>query len=118
MGLFSGSTKNTTTAPVIDKANASPNPEGFFGEYGGAFLPPPLVPIMAEITAKYEELKKDKSFWDELHELEKQFTGRPSPIFHAKRLSDKLGGAQIYLCLLYTSPSPRDLSTSRMPSSA
>ena len=38
MGLFSRSDKNTTTAPVIDKANASPNPEGFFGEYGGAFL--------------------------------------------------------------------------------
>ena len=97
MGLFSRSDKNTTTAPVIDKANASPNPEGFFGEYGGAFLPPPLVPVMEEIAAKYEELKKDKSFWDELHELEKQFTGRPSPIFHAKRLSDKIGGAQIYL---------------------
>ena len=67
MGLFSRSDKNTTTAPVIDKANASPNPEGFFGEYGGAFLPPPLVPVMEEIAAKYEELKKDKSFWDELH---------------------------------------------------
>ena len=45
MGLFSGSTKNTTTAPVIDKANASPDQEGFFGEYGGAFLPLSLIHI-------------------------------------------------------------------------
>jgi len=97
MGMFAATSKNTTTAPVVDKAKNSPNVEGFFGEYGGAFLPPPLVPIMEEITQRYEELKKDKSFWDELHELEKQFTGRPSPIFHAKRLSDKIGGAQIYL---------------------
>jgi len=58
MGMFAVTSKNTTTAPVVDKAKNSPNVEGFFGEYGGAFLPPPLVPIMEEITQRYEELKK------------------------------------------------------------
>jgi tryptophan synthase beta chain len=96
MGLF-GSNKQTTTAPAPNKHGLSPTPDGYFGDYGGAFLPPPLVPVMAEIASAYEACKSDPSFWDELHELEKQFTGRPSPIFHAKRLSDKIGGAQIYL---------------------
>ena len=93
MGYFTASKMHTY--PVKDPT--MPNKDGYFGEYGGAFLPPPLVPIMEEITAKYEELKADPTFWAELHELEKQFTGRPSPIFHAKRLSEKVGGAQIYL---------------------
>jgi tryptophan synthase beta chain len=56
-----------------------PTTEGFFGEYGGAFLPPPLVPIIDEIKAKYLELKEDPSFWAELRLLEKHFTGRPVP---------------------------------------
>ena len=74
-----------------------PTTEGFFGEYGGAFLPPPLVPIIDEIKAKYLELKEDPSFWAELRLLEKHFTGRPSPVLHCERLSEKVGGAQIYL---------------------
>ena len=74
-----------------------PNTDGYFGVYGGAFLPPPLVPIIDEIKAKYNELKEDPSFWAELRLLEKHFTGRPSPILHCERLSEKIGGAQIYL---------------------
>ena len=68
-----------------------PTTEGFFGEYGGAFLPPPLVPIIDEIKAKYLELKEDPSFWAELRLLEKHFTGRPSPVLHCERLSEKVG---------------------------
>ena len=93
MGLFSRSDKNTTTAPVIDKANASPNPEGFFGEYGGAFLPPPLVPVMEEIAAEYAELENDKSFWGDLHELELQLSSRQRCILRAERLRAKIHGA-------------------------
>ena len=55
------------TAPVVDKklldAAVMPNAEGFFGEYGGAFLPPPLVPIIDEITEAYKKLKDDPKFW-------------------------------------------------------
>ena len=89
------------SSSVVDKKlldpAVMPNAEGYFGEHGGAFLPPPLVPIIDEITAAYEKLKDDPTFWEELRTLEKTFTGRPSPILHAKRLSKKIGGAQIYL---------------------
>ena len=74
-----------------------PNAEGFFGEYGGRFVPPMLEPIMQEITDAYEKIKDDPVFKEELYYLQKHYTGRPSPVFHAKNLSDKLGGAQIYL---------------------
>ena len=77
-----------------------PHADGYFGEektYGGAFLPPPLVPIMADVDKEYQAIKDDPSFLSELSNLRRDFVGRPSPIFHCKRLSDDLGGAQIYL---------------------
>ena len=74
-----------------------PNAEGFFGEYGGRFVPPMLEPIMQEIAEAYEKIKDDPVFKEELYYLQKHYTGRPSPVFHAKNLSDKMGGAQIYL---------------------
>jgi len=74
-----------------------PNKDGFFGEYGGCFVPPMLEPIMKEITEAYEKIKDDPVFKEELYYLQKHFTGRPSPVFYAKNLSQKIGGAQIYL---------------------
>ncbi len=74
-----------------------PDENGFFGEYGGRFVPPPLEPIMAEIEEAYEKIKDDPAFIEELLYLQKHYTGRPSPLFYAKNLSDELGGAQIYL---------------------
>lgn len=74
-----------------------PDGNGFFGEYGGSFLPPVLIPIIQEITDAYQKIKDDPVFKEELYYLQKHYTGRPSPIFHAKNLSQKQGGAQIYL---------------------
>ncbi len=74
-----------------------PNAEGYFGEFGGRFVPPMLEPIMQEITQAYQNIKDDPVFKEELYYLQKHYTGRPSPVFHAKNLSEKLGGAQIYL---------------------
>ena len=80
---------------------AQPDAEGFFGsgdsQYGGAFLPPPLVPLMKEIDVEYNKIKHDTEFLHELTELRKKFIGRPSPIYECKNLSDKIGGARIYL---------------------
>lgn len=73
-----------------------PDEQGFFGEYGGSFVPPPLVAILEEITEAYHEIVKDPDFKAELASLYKNYVGRPSALFHAKNLSDKLGGAQIY----------------------
>jgi tryptophan synthase beta chain len=74
-----------------------PNKEGFFGEYGGQLLPPELVEIMNEIDESYEKLVKTEEFQTELAQLNADFIGRPSPIFYARRLSEQLGGARIYL---------------------
>ena len=72
-----------------------PNEEGYFGEWGGSFLPPELQIIMDEVTKAYEEIREDKAFREELAYLYKHYVGRPSPIFHAKNLSAKYG-ADIY----------------------
>jgi tryptophan synthase beta chain len=73
-----------------------PNEQGYFGEYGGSFIPEPLQAIMDEITAAYLEIREDKAFTDELAELYRHYVGRPSPIFHARNLSAKYG-TDIYL---------------------
>ena len=72
-----------------------PNKEGYFGEWGGSFLPPELQTIMDEVTKAYEEIREDKEFREELAYLYKHYVGRPSPIFLAKNLSAKYG-ANIY----------------------
>ena len=76
---------------------AMPDDNGYFGEYGGQLIPPELKAIMDEINAAYEEVSQTEAFQNELQELFTDYVGRPSPIFHARRLSAKVGGAQIYL---------------------
>jgi len=73
-----------------------PDDKGYFGEYGGAFIPPDLQGVMDEITSEYKKIIKEQSFLDELAALYKNYVGRPSPIFHAKNLSRKYG-TDIYL---------------------
>lgn len=74
-----------------------PDQDGFFGEYGGQIIPPELKQIMDEINDAYEAVRQTPEFIQELDALNQDYVGRPSPIYHAKRLSEKLGGAQIYL---------------------
>lgn len=74
-----------------------PDKDGRFGEYGGAYLPPQLQEVMDEVTQAYLEIVQDPAFLTELSSLQKHYVGRPSPIYHAKRLSEAVGGAQIYL---------------------
>lgn len=73
-----------------------PDKEGFFGEYGGRFVPPQLESVMAEITREYLKIKESTEFIDELQDLYEHYVGRPSPLFYAKNLSKKYG-ADIYL---------------------
>ena len=70
---------------------------GKFGIYGGQFVPETLMPALNELVQAYQEAKADEAFQRELSHLLKTFVGRPTPLTHAKRLSDQLGGAQIYL---------------------
>ena len=74
-----------------------PDAQGFFGPYGGQFIPPELKQAMDEIDRAYEDIRQREDFQQELAELFADYVGRPSPIFHAKRLSAQLGGAQIHL---------------------
>lgn len=77
--------------------NNAPSDEGYFGEYGGSFVPDNLQQIMNNVTEQYKQAIQDPSFIDEYEFLLNHYVGRPSPIYHAKRLSDAVGGAQIYL---------------------
>ena len=74
-----------------------PNKEGYFGQYGGAFLPPQLVPVFEEITAAYQEICRSAHFVSELRRIRKEFQGRPTPVYHCDRLSRRLGSSHIYL---------------------
>src|SRR5690606_25397486 len=74
-----------------------PDERGYFGEYGGRFVPETLIPALDELTAAYDEAMADPNFQRELAHLQHTYTGRPTPVSYAKRLSEKLGGAQIYL---------------------
>jgi len=74
-----------------------PDTAGFFGQFGGQIIPPELKTIMDEIDQAYEEIRKMPEFQNELQMLLTDYVGRPSPIYYARRLSDKLGGAKIFL---------------------
>ena len=74
-----------------------PDARGHFGQYGGTFVAETLVEALEELRLMYEKYQHDPVFLAEYAYDLKHFVGRPSPIYHAKRLSDKVGGAQIYL---------------------
>ena len=65
----------------------SPDKDGFFGEHGGQFIPEHLIEIMNEIRDSYFEIRDSKEFQEELEKLNKYYVGRPSPIYHAEKLS-------------------------------
>ena len=73
-----------------------PNSEGFYNEYGGAFIPPQLEEEMKKINDAYFAISKSHKFISELRDIRKHFQGRPTPVYHCNRLSQKYGG-QIYL---------------------
>src|SRR5215467_6991158 len=76
---------------------ALPDARGYFGKYGGRFVPETLIPSLDELTAAYLQLRDDLDFQADLAHLQKTYVGRPTPISYARRLSEHLGGAQIYL---------------------
>ena len=73
-----------------------PDEKGYFGEYGGQVIPPELKQIMDDINDAYDEVSQTEAFKQELAELNADYTGRPSPIYFASRLTEKCGGARIF----------------------
>ncbi|MCK0508928.1 tryptophan synthase subunit beta [Aromatoleum anaerobium] len=82
---------------MADAPYRFPDPSGHFGPYGGVFVAETLIPALDELRAAYEACRDDPAFIAEFDYELKHYVGRPSPIYHARRWSDLLGGAQIYL---------------------
>ena len=80
-------------------ASSIPQPDslGHWGKYGGRFVPETLMAPLEELTAAYLASRDDQSFQSELKDLLQNYAGRPTPLFHAVRLTDHCGGATIYL---------------------
>jgi len=71
--------------------------KGYFGDYGGQFVPETLMPVLDELTEAYRKAKGDKEFWQEFEALSRDFSGRPTPLYFAQGLTKHCGGARIFL---------------------
>ncbi len=72
-------------------------PKGYYGEYGGSYIPELLVPAVQEVGAAYEKYRDDPDFNAEFETLLRDYAGRPSMLYDAQNLTNTLGGAHIYL---------------------
>jgi tryptophan synthase beta chain len=70
---------------------------GYFGDYGGQFVPETLMPVLDELTQAYRKAKDDKDFWSEFERLSRDYSGRPTPLYFARGLTEHCGGAKILL---------------------
>jgi tryptophan synthase beta chain len=73
-----------------------PDERGRFGDFGGRFVSETLMPLILDLEAEYERAKTDAGFWAEMDDLWKHYVGRPSPLYFAERLTERLGGAKVY----------------------
>src|ERR1700741_1013101 len=76
---------------------SQPDPKGHFGPYGGRYVPEVLMAPLEQLEQAYLEARHDPAFQAELKDLLTNYAGRPTPLYYCKRLSEKLGGAKIYL---------------------
>ncbi|MGB0505733.1 MAG: tryptophan synthase subunit beta [Pikeienuella sp.] len=74
-----------------------PDERGRFGDFGGRFVSETLMPLILDLEAEYERAKNDEAYWAEMEDFRKHYVGRPSPLYFAPRLTERLGGAKIYL---------------------
>lgn len=81
----------------MSRAQLSKQSKGRFGSFGGRYVPETLVNALDELEAAYEDALQDRAFQEELADLLRQYSGRPTPLYFAERLTEKLGGARIYL---------------------
>jgi tryptophan synthase beta chain len=87
------------SSTISEKPNSFrtlPDADGHFGIYGGRFVAETLMPLILKVEQAYDDARADPGFQAELDEYLKHYVGRPSPLYHAKRLSEHLGGAKIY----------------------
>ncbi len=87
----------TATKPVAGQLPRKAASAGRFGAYGGRYVPETLMAALEELECEYEKARRDRKFQQRLDQLLKTYAGRPTPLFFARRLTAKLGGAKIYL---------------------
>lgn len=85
------------SAGVAEPSRHDPDDRGHFGVYGGRFVAEALMAVIEEVTAAYDKVRNDREFLDTLDRLQTHYTGRPSPVYEARRLSAHAGGARIFL---------------------
>lgn len=85
-----------TQHPSPNSLRNGPDDKGMFGIFGGQFVAETLMPLILELQEKWTEAKQDPAFHAELQNLNTHYTGRPSPLYFAERLTEHLGGAKIY----------------------
>src|SRR5437762_12903783 len=88
---------NMATTSTRLKATSIAAAHGRFGPYGGSYVPETLMAALEELERAYTKARGDRSFQQELDDLRRNYAGRPTPLFFAKRLTQKLGGAKVYL---------------------
>jgi tryptophan synthase beta chain len=82
------------TRETRNSFRTGPDESGRFGNYGGRFVSETLMPLILDLEAHYEAAKTDAAFWAEMDDLWTHYVGRPSPLYFAERLTDRLGGAR------------------------
>lgn len=97
MGDIAGPELPQTSAALAEPTSHDPDTKGHFGPYGGRLVPEALMAVIEEVTAAYEKARSDQTFLDELDRLQRHYSGRPSPLYEAERLSAHVGGARIFL---------------------
>ncbi|MEJ7620729.1 MAG: tryptophan synthase subunit beta [Aquificaceae bacterium] len=82
---------------IEQKLYTLPDQRGYFGEFGGRFVPETLMYALEELERAYAKAKEEPTFWEELNHYLRSFAGRPTPLYFAKRLTQYAGGARIYI---------------------
>jgi tryptophan synthase beta chain len=82
--------------PLPNSFRSGPDGEGMFGIFGGRFVAETLMPLILDLEKEWAAAKGDEAFWAEIENLNTHYTGRPSPLYFAERLTEHLGGAKIY----------------------
>src|SRR4051812_5180105 len=87
----------TTAAAATASRSSVPDAAGHFGAYGGVFVPETLIFALRQLEDEYNRAKTDAQFCKDFDDYLREFVGRPSRFYFAKRLTEKFGGAKIYL---------------------
>ncbi|GAA2069735.1 tryptophan synthase subunit beta [Williamsia deligens] len=87
----------TASRGLAERTSSDPDERGYFGSFGGRHVPEALMAVIDEVTTSYEKARVDDDFLAELDRLQRDYSGRPSPLFEAQRLREHAGGARIFL---------------------